>query len=61
MDDHLWTDVECAEFLRFSENKLRRLMRDRKIPYSRIDGSIRFLPERTRESDWYRAPIGIVP
>ena len=41
---------EAAEFLRVSENTLRGWVRERKIPFSKVNGSLRF--KRSKLERW---------
>jgi len=41
---------EAAEFLRISENTLRGWTRERKIPFSKVNGSLRF--KRSKLERW---------
>jgi excisionase family DNA binding protein len=52
------TVADAALFLRISESVVRRLIRERRIPYFRIDG--RYLFYRPVLEDWMRS-ISVVP
>ena len=52
------TVAETALFLRISESIVRRLIRERRIPYFRIDG--RYLIYRAMLEEWMRS-ITVVP
>ena len=42
MSNEILTKKEAAEFLRISIATIDRLMRDRKIPFSKINGKVLF-------------------
>lgn len=49
MEDEVRTVKEIAKYLRLSESFVRRQVKKGRIPYTRIDGSIRFYIPKIRE------------
>ena len=45
MDDDVLTKKEAAKYLKISISTLDRLMKEKKIPYSKINGRVLFLKE----------------
>ena len=46
IDPHLWNLEECANYLQLQENTVRRMVREKSIPFTRIRGrrGLRFVP-----------------
>ncbi|HSH59106.1 MAG TPA: helix-turn-helix domain-containing protein [Acidimicrobiales bacterium] len=47
-DEPLWTASDVAEFLSISERTVRAWQLDHKLPYLKIGGTVRFIPEEIR-------------
>ena len=45
MDDEILSKKEAAKFLKISVSNLSRLMKEKKIPYSKVNGRVLFLKE----------------
>jgi excisionase family DNA binding protein len=45
----LWTKKDVANYLAISVRKVEMLMKNRSIPYHKIDGSVRFVPAKVRK------------
>ncbi len=47
--EHTWLTLgELAEFLNITERHVRRLISERRIPFHKIGGRIRFVPAEVR-------------
>jgi excisionase family DNA binding protein len=49
----LWTTDECAQYLKMHPVTIRNKARHGQIPFVRVGGRLRFVPERIR--DWVSA------
>lgn len=45
MNDEILGKKEAAKFLKISVSNLSRLMKEKKIPYSKVNGRVLFLKE----------------
>jgi excisionase family DNA binding protein len=47
-DDDLWDVADVARYLKVSEATVRNLIRDGEMPFRRVGGLIRFVPDEVR-------------